>query len=333
MPTLTLRLKKFQPKTKTVKLISFLAKALILVASLGYIYQIFANQSESWHLVSDSLKAWTSGQGLLWALLVFLLMGLNWSLEALKWQFLSRQLYKMRFSEALKCILSGVTMSALSGNMAGHHFGRIWQMRHQDRQKMWAATLLGSYTQLYFTSVFGFFALCFFLLKIAWLSETLFYWGVFIVAFGSVLGVFFLFFIGKVSHFFLAKFPKIHYYFEHLSTYNKAQLGFVWLIALLRYLVFGLQYGLVLYFMGAGADMHTLFIGISLVFLVRSVVPNFNFLSNLGVREATAMYFFGQYGLSEPIIFVSTFGLWCINLCIPSVVGLLFIQKMQIFRK
>jgi hypothetical protein len=87
--------------------------------------------------------------------LVFLLMFVNWGLEALKWKVLLRQLYRIRFWEAFKAILSGVAFALNTPNRIGEYGGRVLFIPEGKRVRAVSLTLAGSFSQLLVTLLFG----------------------------------------------------------------------------------------------------------------------------------------------------------------------------------
>ena len=60
--------------------------------------------------------------------------------------------------------------------------------------------------------------------------------------------------------------------------------------------------------------------------------PTFNFLSDLGVREASALLFFERFAVAiEPVILASLL-VWIINLLIPTLLSLVFVSKLRFIR-
>jgi len=78
----------------------------------------------------------------------------------------------------------------------------------------------------------------------------------------------------------------------------------------------------------------------SLIFLALSIVPTVT-ITELGVRNSLAVYFFGFYfnhsaamtvQVLDGIILAGSL-LWIINLVIPAILGTLFISRLKFFRK
>ena len=76
-----------------------------------------------------------------------------------------------------------------------------------------------------------------------------------------------------------------------------------------------------------------LFSGATWIFLIKSIVPSFNFLADLGIRELSALQFFESYGAIELNILTATLSIWILNLLIPSILGTVLLWRMNIINK
>ena len=88
-------------------------------------------------------------------ILVFLMMFLNWFIEALKWRFLISKIEKISFLRSLRAIFSGITVSAFTPNRIGEYGGRVFCLKEGDRGQAVLITVIGSMSQLITTIVFG----------------------------------------------------------------------------------------------------------------------------------------------------------------------------------
>jgi hypothetical protein len=111
-------------------------------------------------------------------------------------------------------------------------------------------------------------------------------------------------------------------------------------MSFLRYLVFTTQFLLLLKVFSVPVPIPEGIIITSLIFFVLSVVPTVT-LTELGIRDSAAVYFFGIWfshsgGMTDPILIgilsASTL-LWIINLAVPAVIGTLFVFRLKFFRK
>ena len=68
-------------------------------------------------------------------------------------------------------------------------------------------------------------------------------------------------------------------------------------------------------------------------FFLKSVVPSVSLLSDLGMRELSAMYLFGLLGQERLQVLSASLGLWLLNIAVPSAVGLFFVLRLRFARK
>jgi uncharacterized membrane protein YbhN (UPF0104 family) len=62
---------------------------------------------------------------------------------------------------------------------------------------------------------------------------------------------------------------------------------------------------------------------------MKSVLPSFNFLSDLGIREFSAVYFFSPLGVDEIAIISASLLIWLINLLAPAMVGFFYVLRLK----
>ena len=87
--------------------------------------------------------------------LVFLMMFLNWLIEAIKWKFLIAKIEKVSILTSLRAVFSGITVSVFTPNRIGEYGGRVFCLEKADRIQGVLITILGSMAQLLTTIFFG----------------------------------------------------------------------------------------------------------------------------------------------------------------------------------
>src|SRR4030095_12529578 len=124
-------------------------------------YSVFKQIKDQPHLEESwvSIKASFSDARVLNFILVFVLMFVNWSLEALKWKISVQNVQPISFFRSLKAIFSGVSFSVTTPNRTGEDLGRVLYMDDGNRLRVISLTILGSISQLIVTILFGFLGL------------------------------------------------------------------------------------------------------------------------------------------------------------------------------
>jgi hypothetical protein len=88
-------------------------------------------------------------------LLSFLLVIVNWGLEALKWQILLRHSIPVQWFDALKYVLSGVTLGFITPGRTGEFAGRMILLPEGKRLQTIVLSMLGGIAQIIPIVLFG----------------------------------------------------------------------------------------------------------------------------------------------------------------------------------
>jgi hypothetical protein len=73
------------------------------------------------------------------------------------------------------------------------------------------------------------------------------------------------------------------------------------------------------------------FTGVSVMFVLMSVVPTLTFLTDLGFRWLAGIQIFQVYTMNTAGILAVSLAVWLINLIIPALVGSLLILRIKLF--
>src|SRR6187402_3652120 len=140
---------------KNIKIFLNYVLGPLLFAWLSYsVFNQIKNQpnlEESW----VNIKASFTNTRVFNFILVFVLMFVNWSLEALKWKISVQGVQPVSFFRSLKAIFSGVSFSVTTPNRTGEYLGRVLYMDDGNRLRVISLTILGSISQLLVTIFFG----------------------------------------------------------------------------------------------------------------------------------------------------------------------------------
>lgn len=318
----------------------FLGPVLFVILSIS-IYRNITSQKDWQQSLVEIRKSVQGEQG--WkAILVVLLMFLNWSFEAMKWRVLLRHIQQISFFKAFRAVLSGLGVSVAMNtpNGAGEYVGRIMYVKEGNRLRAITLTLVGSISQQIVTMLMGTIGL--FLLHHRIISalyntiklpplvlDALTYIG---VALTTLLLVIY-FEIGVLIKM-LEKIPFVRryaYFIQKLEELNWKELLKVLLIAGLRYSVFAIQYLLLLQVFNVGIDTATSFWCVTVMFLVLAIVPSFTF-AEIGVRGFVSLQLFGVFSTNVVGITFTAIAIWFINIIVPALAGSLFLLGIKLFR-
>lgn len=273
--------------------------------------------------------------------LVIILAFVNWGLEAKKWQVLVRQLQPINYFVALKGVLSGVTFSLNTPNRIGEYGGRVLYVNEGNRLKSISLSIAGSICQLAVTVLMGCGGLVFILTTETIIGNTImglsFFWLRTLLLLSVAAGVIILLFLFRLSWIIkllekikgLSKFVQ---YIRVLDEFTPKLLLRLLLLSLLRYVVFVLQYILLLQLLQVEVSWQQGFWLIAILYLVMAIVPSFA-IADLGIRGKFSTELLSLYSANTIGILGTTFGIWFINLFIPALAGSYFIIKKRFFKE
>ncbi|WP_207492163.1 lysylphosphatidylglycerol synthase domain-containing protein [Aridibaculum aurantiacum] len=292
----------------------------------------------SWLQIKESF----TGQEAWKPILVILLMVFNWSFEAIKWRVLVKHIQPISFFTSFKAILSGLSVSLAlnTPNGAGEYVGRVLYVKEGNRIRTIAITFVGSISQLIITLLMGTIGL--FILNsyfdevaatslpfsIIWLDAIMY------LVLSATVALSVLYF--KISWLIklLERIPiikKYSFFIQKLEEFGAAELLKVLLLSLARYVIFVVQYLLLLQLFKVEISLATSIWLITAMFLALAIVPTIA-LAELGIRGKLSIYIFGLFSSNTLGIVLTASTIWLINLVVPAVAGSLFILGIKLFR-
>jgi hypothetical protein len=289
---------------------------------------------ETW----SNIKAAFGDERVINLVLVFLLMFVNWSLEALKWKLSVQNVQPVSFLRALKAIFSGVSFSVTTPNRMGEYLGRVLYMNAGNRLKVISLTVLGSLSQLIVTMLFGLSALL--ILKPDILNAELTGWnaGVNVVLIAGLIAfaglTVFYFRIGWLTRW-IEKIPAIKKYIWLINELEKVDTTLLirlLSISMLRYLVFATQYFLLFRFFGVDIGWWTGFWATALVFFTMAITPTIA-LFEVALKIVVTERIFSIFTTNTLGIDSVTTTIWFVNLVVPAAIGSLLILGIKLFKK
>jgi hypothetical protein len=281
-------------------------------------------------------------------LLVFFMMVVNWGLEAYKWRYLISKVEKVGFLKALQAVFTGISVSSIIPNRVGEFFGRVFVLKTAGRIESILITVVGSISQLLITVLAGSVALLIFipqyLSKAGFSHGYLYYMLITLVISLNVILLALYFQISflttlkeRILKNGLSRFQK---FFRVFAFYHNRELAIVMMLSFARYMVFSTQFFLLLQLFDVMIPYFNALVLIALIYFIMAIIPTVA-LTELGIRGSVALYIFGLYFsqsslLSEWInvgIFAASTVLWMINIGMPALIGILFVFRLQFFRK
>jgi len=314
------------------KILSYLIKAAILVLAFVFIYHKFLGKDKSLQQFKTLTAQISRQQVFITIAIVVLLMLLNWLLESLKWQYLSRRLVNISVWEAIEAVFCGLTWAIFTPNRIGEFGGRVMFLPNRKRIHGVFAMAVGAFAQNVVTNVTGILASLWFIYYYLHLSVWVFTGLVVLSAF--VLGLFLLLYFNiKWLVILLDKIKflkKYHRFFDIMGRYESNELLVVIGYSVARFFVFSLQYYLVIHLLLPGLPLLQMMLTVIVFIFIQSALPSLDLL-DIGVRSFTAAHLFLYITNQQIAIIAAVSSIWLINLIIPAIMGSVFVLKLKFF--
>ena len=293
------------------------------------IYSQVRNQTgliESWQQIKSSLVS----SKITFLVTVFVLMFINWGIEAYKWMLAVKQIQHISFLKATMAVFSGLAFSISTPNRVGEYLGRVLYMNEGKRIKAVSLTIVGSMSQLIITVLMGLAGLFFLggniitenLLSPIWV-KTIFY--------GTLAGLIILtLFYFRLSWLvkIINKLPasrKFGWVIEALEGFNATLLLRFMSLSTGRFFVFTLQYYLLFRLFGVEVNFWQTWMTVSVMFLIMAIIPSIALFTDLGLKNEIILKLLGVFSANHLGISLSSLSIWIINLVIPALIGSLLI--------
>lgn len=256
--------------------------------------------------------------------LMICLLPLNYYLEWKKWSLILKRLeVKTTRSIQIQSFFAGLLTAILTPNMQGNFLGRIYYFPRKQRVGITLLTLWSNYIQFCVAILFG-------VLAILLIGSD----SYLPLSFGIKIGFIALTFLCVLPVLFGSKILPLFNRFktarriQHLLTNHGAFSFQLLLISSARYLVFSIQFFLVLNAFGGAFSFVTLLL-VWQIYLWTTFAPSL-ILGKIVIRETIAVWVLAGIGIgSWNIIFASLF-VWFINLILPALFGLMVCKKRAI---
>ena len=245
-----------------------------------------------------------------------LIMPINWLLEFVKWRVVLKNL-ELPENKARISFASGVISEFLIPGIPSNFIGRIFFYEKEERLKLSAWIQVTNLAQFLITLTFGLISMLYLNLS---LSTNSIY---FISCFAFLIVVFLVLIKFKIINL-----PKG----IELLALKKSDLKpiiLLLLLSLLRFLIFSLQFGLILHSFSLAFDFQ-LFTFIWISYLFVSFSPSM-FLGNLVIRESVTVSVFqlGNYPVF-PVLYAAFF-IWLVNNFLPVCLAWCYISFFKKF--
>lgn len=323
-------------KNKLYRYLGIFIKGVMLVLTFWFIYDRISSTENLNDVLRQFDKHFQKEEGLWQLWLALALVPLNWGVETFKWRYLILRIENISFTRAIKAVLSGVTVSVFTPNRIGEYAGRVVYINKADRITAALITVISGLGQLTVTLLLGALSVLFYLKAYHedFIGSLSIYIGVqlYIVFFVLLLLAFIntsvlTILLSRVK-FLKNRFQK---YIEVFAYYSQYNLLMVLLLSGLRYIVFSVQYYLLLGFFGVSVSLSEALILIPVYFITLTAIPTIT-LAELGVREVVAITVFSVASANTIGLVSTSFAIWIINLAFPALLGIVFVLQAKLFK-
>lgn len=312
------------------------AKLLVVALTFYLLYQAIFTAPDtflSWQTIVAN--AWQNPARWLF-IVTALLIPANWGFEAKKWQLLGQKLEPISYWRAYRAVMLGLTLGFITPNRLGDYAGRVLELKSKQRLDAIGAIFIGRFCQLVATVIVGSVGLFYFIVFFFWaaypgVSISLVFLLITIVAATLLLLYNAQALVAVISA--IKPLRKLVQYVAIMASYSSAEISKLLLLSLGRYTVFLMQFIFLLILFDVKLSALQYVSGVAGTFFIKSIVPSLSLLSDLGVRELSAMYLFGLLGQERLQVLSASLSLWLLNIAIPSLIGLYFVLRLRFFRK
>lgn len=277
----------------------------------------------------------------IYVVLSFLLMFINWGLETKKWQILIKDLEQIKFLKAFKAVFSGQAFALNTINNLGEYVGRVLYLKEGNRLKAVSLTMVGSLSQVLMTFIMGFIALFFSRILFhknglgdGGVNEYLYIGLMFVLLTCTVLLTMVYYSLSWITKaveklWFVKRYAFLIQLVENFTTKDLTK---VLLLSFVRYVVFVLQYILLLDVFKVNANPILLALMVCVFLLILAIVPTIA-LTEMGFRGTISIQLIGLLSTNTSGILFTAAAIWFINRVFPALAGSLFILSVKIFKR
>lgn len=268
--------------------------------------------------------------------LVLLLVAVNWGLEAKKWQLLIKPLEELSFFKAFKATLSGVAFALNTPNRIGEYGGRVLYLNDGNRLKAVSLTVAGSFSQLLvtiFSGTIGMWLMKDHLLKGALRIYAVWYDSLLIILAVIFLVLLLLYFRINLIFSKIIRLLKEGWWTKLISGLQELSgnlLLRVLVLSILRFVVFVIQYNLLLQALEVNIVWWDGLWLVSILFLWLAIGPTITLLE-LGLRWEYSLLLFGTVSDNSIGIYAAATAIWLLNLVVPALLGSITVLSIKRF--
>ena len=273
-----------------------------------------------------------SFQDYLFLFFVFLLLPFNLFFEALKWQRLVAGLQPISLGLAFRSVLVGQTGAFFTPNRIGEFPARALMLNKNNMIPAVALGFVGSAMQMLVITLFGLITTFLYISNnvspllssvstVSWVVSLLLVL-LFVISCALLFGHY---------QWFCARLAKSKWQWLNRLGEGFAHLSFrdawrIFCLSAIRYFVYSSQFYAMLLFMNVTLTPWQALLAIPTIYLLVTYTPSFAF-SEAMVRGSFAIFILSAFSTNDAGMALASILLWCINYCLPMLVGSFFVKK------
>ena len=302
----------------------YVVKAALAAAAVAALLRM-AHPGEVWQAVLHA-----EGR---WALAALALLPVNLGLEAYRWGRLVRRLApEVRYRDALRAVVGSYPLGLLTPGRVGDYVGRAAYLREIPPEESAALTFGERMATLAACLVGGLLAIGPYLQTQA--APSLLWPAVIGVGALGASALLLAILVPHLARAALSAALPLAPVRRALRAFDRvppAEAQALLALSFVRYAVFSAQFVLLVQAFAPGAPWAGSAVGVALVFLAKSAIPQVT-LGDLGVREGAAVFFLGAGGVAPAAALDASLALFALNLALPALVGVPLLLHLRLGR-
>ena len=299
-----------------VKIVVFIGCVIYIVIKLSKIVNLYQRANVE---IEHAKNLFSN----IYFVVALFLVFINWGIEAYKWKILTSTDNKLTFYQSFKIVLAGLGLASIVPLGIGDYIGRLNFYNYKNRRQTLIYIWLGHQCQFLATTFFASLSFIFFYSNPN-IALNLNKIDTFLKILSFILTIFLLLLIVFLNKAIKALSKLLGHTFNAVSVSFKKRF-LTLLLSFTRYFVFIFQFYLIFLCFNFESDFLIITSAICLVFFLKSILPAFNFFSDLGVREFASIYIFDKLLANEVTILAVSLTIWCMNIFLPSIAGIFLI--------
>lgn len=243
---------------------------LVLFVALGtLLYRQVLHNADLMHFFNEFRQGFSVKGWILLAAVVMLTF-VNWGIETIKWRLLILKLRPITWRKCIKAYSSALPFSLFTPNRVGEFGGRVMAIS-QNRLPALVSSLVGSFSQIVVNITLGALGMMAFLL--IWQAPHLYVMAVFVLlTLTLIVALHIAYYNLEVWSNLLHRvriLQKISHYIDIVKRYSSSDLFRLQALSASRYLVYSLQYVLMLMIFGVHLGLFKTLLIVASIFLYR----------------------------------------------------------------